>query len=188
MSVRRRSAAVPRRTSKFTNDVPRARASCRRHAGFHRQLRDLHRGTYADPLNAPVTVDLLFSVKVSSDPFADQLLLSNGAQVESNNTVQQTVSGESIAQAVLREPSLRIIKGVVAKSNPAGVFTPTKVGPVGFNTPGTRGARFGATISSPGLAANPIDSNLINIDEGDLVTFAVVIENVGSGPRGAFDL
>jgi hypothetical protein len=40
-------------------------------------------GTFDDPTNTPVIVDILFTVTVSDDPFADQLLLSNGAQVES---------------------------------------------------------------------------------------------------------
>ncbi|MBP3959943.1 isopeptide-forming domain-containing fimbrial protein [Gemmata sp. G18] len=145
-------------------------------------------GTYDDPTNAPATIDILFTVTVSTDPFADQLLLSNGAQVRSNNTVLETVTGDAISQVVLQEPLLNITKGVVATNNPNGTFSPGAVGPVAFNAPGTAGARFTGTISFAGLAATPINSNLRNVDQSDLVTFAVVVENTGSGPNGAFDL
>ncbi|VTU01253.1 collagen-binding partial : Putative uncharacterized protein OS=uncultured prokaryote GN=HGMM_F48B01C05 PE=4 SV=1: Cna_B: Cna_B: Cna_B [Gemmataceae bacterium] len=145
-------------------------------------------GTYSDPTNAPVVVDLLFTVKVSADPFADQLLLSNAARVESNNTVQESVTGDGIAQVVLGEPELNITKGVVATTNAGGAFAPAAVGPVPFNAPGTIGPRFTGTVTSAGLAARPIDSDLRNVDAGDLVTFALVIENTGTGPNGAFDV
>lgn len=145
-------------------------------------------GTYDDPTNTPVIVDLLFTVTVSNDPFADQLLLSNGAEASANNTSGSAISGDAIAQIVLQEPALNISKGVVATDNPAGIFSPSLVGPVAFNAPGTAGPRFGGTINSAGLNAAPIDSNLAGIDQGDLVTFAIVVENTGSSPAGAFDV
>lgn len=145
-------------------------------------------GTYSDPTNTSVVIDILFTVTVSTDPFADQLLLSNGVLASTNNSFLVDTSTEGIAQIVLQEPVLKITKGVVATDNPTGVFTPGAVGPVTFNAPGTLGPRFTGTISSAGLAATPINSNLSNVDQGDLVTFAIVVENTGSSPNGAFDL
>jgi fimbrial isopeptide formation D2 family protein/uncharacterized repeat protein (TIGR01451 family) len=145
-------------------------------------------GTFDDPLNLPTTLDILFTVTVSNDPFADQLLLTNGAQATSNNTVLETTSSDTFTQVQVEEPVLNITKGVVATNNPAGTFSPGAVGPVAFNAPGTTGARFTGTINSANLAATPINSNLSNIDQSDVVTFAVVVENTGSSPAGAFNV
>lgn len=140
------------------------------------------------PLNAATEIDLLFTVTVTTDPFADQLLLTNLGQVTETSVTGGPVVIQDIDQVVLQEPLLNIKKGVVARDNPAGVFSPAAVGPVAFNAPGTTGARFAGPITSAGLAATPIDSNLSNVDAGDLVTFAIVVENTGSSPAGAFDV
>lgn len=143
-------------------------------------------GTYDDPSNAPVTIDILFTVTISTDPFADDLILSNLGQAVSNNSVGEVISGESIGQITLREPELAVTKGVVAAANPDGVFTPTPVGPVAFNAPGTTGARFAGTITSASLTTTPIDSNLANVDASDLVTYAITVVNTGG--EAAFDV
>ena len=38
------------------------------------------------------------------------------------------------------------------------------------------------------MAATPVDANLDGVDAGDLVSFAIVIENTGTAPNGAFDV
>ena len=43
-------------------------------------------------------------------------------------------------------------------------------------------------IDSSGLAATPVNSDLNGVQAGDLVTFAMVIENTGTGLNGAFDV
>ena len=80
-------------------------------------------------------------------------------------------------------------KGIGATSSPTGAFTPPQVGPSGvtFNPPGSNHSWSGL-VNSSGLAAQPIDSNLAGVDAGDLSTFALVIENQGSSPHGAFDI
>jgi fimbrial isopeptide formation D2 family protein/uncharacterized repeat protein (TIGR01451 family) len=143
-------------------------------------------GTYDDPSNAPATIDILYTVTISTDPFADALLLSNLGQAVSTNSVGEVISGESVGQITLREPELAVTKGVVAAANPSGVFTPTPVGPVSFTAPGTLGARFAGTITSASLTATPIDSNLANVDAGDLVTYAITVVNTGG--EAAFDV
>ncbi|MBP7228207.1 MAG: isopeptide-forming domain-containing fimbrial protein, partial [Longilinea sp.] len=133
-------------------------------------------------------VDILFTVTVEGDPFADGLYLTNQARAHEGSTNNGDVVDDSIVQIQLTEPVLAITKGVVATDNPAGVFTPAAVGPVAFSAPGGGCPRFTPTIHSTNLTANPINSNLSGVDAGDRVTFAIVIENTGSGLTGAFDV
>lgn len=144
--------------------------------------------TYDDTRNLARTIDLLFTVTVSDDPFADNLYLTNQALAAEGSTFNSPASTTAIVQLVLTEPVLVHKKGVVATNNPDATFAPVPVGPVAFNAPGTAGARWLGTVDSPGLAANPIDSNITGVDAGDLVSFAIVIENQGSSAKGAFDL
>jgi large repetitive protein len=148
-------------------------------------------GSFNDSNNLPTELDLLFTVTATSDPKADQLLLTNELIAEENNRLNVTQSDTSLVQVITSEPSLpdgSIQKGVVATDNPKAVFTPAVVGPVTFSAPGTPGPRFTGTLTTSSLIATPIDSNLRGVDAGDRVTFAVVVANVGSGPNGAFDV
>ncbi len=139
-------------------------------------------------LNQPTTVDLLLTVTASAAPFADGLFLTNQARVGEGTTNAGTATADAIIQIQLTEPVLNVRKGVVATDKAGATFTPGAVGPLAFNAPGTAGARFAGTIHSNGLAATPINSNLSGIDAGDIVTFAIVVENTGSGLNGAFDV
>ncbi len=78
----------------------------------------------------------------------------------------------SAPRAARRGPSRR------RRSAPPGVT---------FNPPGSNPSWSGL-VNSSGLAAQPIDSDLAGVDAGDLATFALVIENQGSSPHGAFDI
>lgn len=144
--------------------------------------------SFNDSLNRGTEIDILFSVTVTNRPYADRLLLTNFARSIETSTDGETTINSDLDQVVLQEPALDITKGIVATTSPTGVFSPTIVGPVPFNAPGTIGSRFTGTITSAGLAATPIDSNLSGVDQGDTATFAIVIENTGSSVRGAFDL
>ncbi|MBC7256474.1 MAG: hypothetical protein H5T66_10280, partial [Chloroflexi bacterium] len=145
-------------------------------------------GVYDDTLNTAMTVDILFTVRVSADPFADGLFLTNQVRKSQQNTQEEPCARDAIIQVQLTEPVLNIKKGVVATDAPNGIFSPTPVGPVSFTAPGSACPRFSGTISSDGLASTPIDSNLSGVDAGDKVTFAIVLENTGMGLRGAFDV
>lgn len=143
---------------------------------------------FDDPGNTPTTIDILFTVTASNQPFADGLFLTNQARVQEGSTNAGNSIVDAIVQILLNEPDVRVAKGVVASSNPADVYAPTTVGPVTFSAPGTGGYRGSGTITSNGLTATPINSNVSQLDAGDTVTFAIVLENVGSGPEGAFDV
>ncbi len=140
------------------------------------------------PTSPSTTIDVLFTVTATNQPFADKLFLTNQANAQENTTQLTASTRNAIVQVELTEPDVHITKGVVATNNPAGVFNPTTVGPVTFSAPGSAGYRGSGLINSTNLAANPIDSNLTGIDAGDLVTFAIVLENRGTGVNGAFDV
>ena len=129
---------------------------------------------------------------MADDPFADGLFLTNMAHAFEASTNAGTSSDDAIIQFVLNEPVLISSKGVVYTNNPNAVFTPVDVGPAGvsFLAPGHPSVppRWSGVIHSNGLDANPIDSNLSGVDAGDLVTFAITIENTGTSINGAFDI
>jgi fimbrial isopeptide formation D2 family protein/uncharacterized repeat protein (TIGR01451 family) len=155
----------------------------------------------ADPVQI-TTVDLLFAVKVTDQPFGDGLLFTNVLEATERNTLNDPTTRVGLVQVLVNEPDLKIYKGVVATDRSSGqfpqaAFLPNDVGPAGvtFQAPGLAGsstvgraAAFSNTIHSDGLASRPISSNIFNLDAGDRVTFAIVVENTGNGPRGAFDV
>lgn len=147
-------------------------------------------GTFSDTQNRFSTIDILFTVTFGSEPFADALFLTNQVLLQANNTLISSLSETGIAQITTAEPVIiNIRKGVVATDGANSAFAPTTVGPTGvtFNAPGSA-TPFTGTITSNGLTANPINSNLSGIDAGDRVTFAIVVENTGSSSKGAFDI
>ncbi|MFN6252159.1 MAG: isopeptide-forming domain-containing fimbrial protein [Acetobacteraceae bacterium] len=141
-----------------------------------------------DP-TAVTVADFLFTVRVKDDPFGDGLKLTN--QVTSQEFKHGNVASvfsTAIKQVTLTEPNLAITKGVIQTDNNGGTFTLAQQGPVTFSEPGEIGNRFTGTINSTNLASKPINSDLNNIDGRDLVSFAIVVENKGSGSGGAFDV
>jgi LPXTG-site transpeptidase (sortase) family protein len=144
-------------------------------------------GDYDSSANSPSTIDLLFTVTVNNQPFADGLYLTNQANAQESSTNSSSSTSDDIVQVQLQEPVVGISKGVVWTNNSAGVFSPSPVGPVYFNgAAGTCAGRLGGTITSPGLAANPVNSNLSGVDAGDQVMMAIILENTGRS--SAFDV
>ncbi|MEM7312851.1 MAG: hypothetical protein AAF497_06840, partial [Planctomycetota bacterium] len=134
-----------------------------------------------------VTIEILFSVSVVDAVFADGLLLTNQATTSEENTGDQPVTTTTITQFVFGQPELEVTKGVIATTQ--GSLSAT-AGPFAFTDPGTSGQRWpaGSIINSTNLDATPIDANLTGVDAGDLVSFAIVVENTGSAPNGAFNV
>jgi uncharacterized repeat protein (TIGR01451 family)/fimbrial isopeptide formation D2 family protein len=130
---------------------------------------------------AASTADILFTVSVSNDPFADGLLLTNQARSQTRNAVGALQTADAIVQITLDQPVLAMTKGVVATDAPHATFTPATVGPVVFSVPPGAGcaAWTGGNITSADLSANPIDSNLSGVDAGDYVRFAIAVQNTG---------
>lgn len=147
--------------------------------------------TYDDfdgPTEQQYTVDILFTVTVSAEPFADRLYLTNQAHAYEGSTNAGEASADAIVQLILTEPVLTSTKGIIWTSDMANdTFSPATTGPVTFLDP-TNAPRWSGTINSTNLAANPIDSDVSGVDAGDIVTFAITIENSGTSLKGAFDI
>ncbi len=161
----------------------------------------------SDPTHTPVTVDLYYTVTVTGAAIDDRLPITNIATattVDSNGTSRPpqiaAVTGEVLA------PNLKIRKGIVVTSrdslsgNQKATYTP------GLNTGGATfpaslgAAPFTGTVSSGGISVaggngstgavknNALDSNVAGLDAGDTVRFVIVIENIGTSYRGAFNV
>ena len=146
-------------------------------------------GNNSDPSDRTTTIDLLFTLQIGDQPFPDGTSLTNLVQSSEQGSSTAVNLSARIATATLTEPSLLITKGVVSTSDHYAVFTPSVVGPTGviFGAPGTSPG-FTGTITSAGLAGNPVNSDLTNVEAGDLVRFAIIIQNVGQGRNGAFNV
>jgi uncharacterized repeat protein (TIGR01451 family) len=157
-------------------------------------------GTFPDPLNAGVPIEILFTVTATSIPYADGPFMTNQGVSSHQDTHLHPVGDDEIVQVVASHPSLQIRKGIVATDNPNAVFTDSSGTPsplkipsgVTFNGPGAPGfsAGLGWPIDSLADLIDPemLNNNLQGIDAGDLVTFVVVVENLGSSRFGAFDV
>lgn len=135
------------------------------------------------------TIDILFTMTITDEPFADGLYLTNIAETRNANSGGEVAVADAVVPFVLTTPVLEISKGVVATDAPGAdiAFDPATVGPVAFAAPGSVPS-FTPTITSAALDASPVDSDLSGVDADDLVTFALVVQNTGSGLNGAFDV
>jgi fimbrial isopeptide formation D2 family protein/uncharacterized repeat protein (TIGR01451 family) len=143
-------------------------------------------GDYDDPGQRASVMDILFTITVNNEPFADRLFLTNQVRAVFENTFDEVVVGDDIVQIQVLEPSLRTQKGYVQVDNTvaSAVYSPANTGPVTFNQGSC--PSFTGTVNSTNLAATPINSNLSGVDAGDKITAAIVVENSGSYP--AYDV
>ena len=146
-------------------------------------------GTYNGSTGAS-NIDILLNVTAKGDPFVDGLFLTNQATSTegSNNTDTQTV--DQIIQVQIVQPVIDVamgfVKGVIATDNPAGVFAPSVVGPAALVPSVTGCPTISSPITTAALTANPVNSDLSKVDAGDLVRFAIVIDN--SGRSGGYNI
>jgi len=144
-------------------------------------------GTHTDNSNSSVDIDILFTVTVLNAGFADDKLIGNLIQTQEETTNVGRNDSQALVAQPIETPILRTSKGAVATTSTTARFDPPVVGPVSFNPPGSTNA-FTDLISSNGLDSNPIESDINNLTAGDIVTFAFVVENVGSAEYGVFDI
>jgi hypothetical protein len=146
-------------------------------------------GSFDDPSDTTSVLDIIFTVTVTNAPYADGSIITNLTQGDERTTNSDTHYYFSGAQFKLKEPGISLRKGVVASNNAAAVFVPSPPGPVTFNAPGSSPAWSGVIASGdndPNTAL--INSDVTNVNSGDLVTFAIVLENLGHSSLGAFDI
>lgn len=149
-------------------------------------------GTQEIADNALREIELLFTLEISDAAFRDGLFLTNQVQADEENSFEEPFTSAAIVQIELTAPALNIGKGVVARTaNPgsgsSGTLAPTGVTFDGVTT-ATPCADFSGTASSTSLANGGPDANATGLDAGDVVRFAVVVENTGNGLNGAFDV
>jgi LPXTG-site transpeptidase (sortase) family protein len=145
-------------------------------------------GDFDDVQNISNVVDLLFTVTVSDEPFADGLYLTNQAHAFEGSTNGGLVQANAIVQIILTEPVLSNTKTVFWTDSASGAFSsPVGGGGVTILSP-VNSPRWTGTISSNYLNSNPLDADISQVDAGDTVSFAIIIENSGSSLKGAFDL
>ncbi|HEY3900126.1 MAG TPA: SdrD B-like domain-containing protein [Chthoniobacter sp.] len=142
-------------------------------------------GTTDNPVNTAKTAEILFTVTVGSQPFADGLFLTNQLQASENNTQQPTtkVTSNAIVQVQLDEPDfLAIYKGVVATSQGGG----KTLGGLTFNAV-TGNGFTGTLVGTANAAAIGASDDLSGTDDaGDDIRYAVVLQNTGRG--NAYDV
>jgi len=143
-------------------------------------------GSYDDTANPSTTIDILFTVTVTTRPFADGLLLVNQLVANETNTINETAQAAAVTSVELLQPFLRVRKGVVGTDNPSSQIQPAL--PIDFTAPGDGGDPWSGIINSQLLDGTDINSDVFNADNGDLIRFAIVIENVGHSDDGAFDI
>ena len=142
-------------------------------------------GTYSNVTNdGPYFVDILFTVTVSTDPFADALFLSNQAESSEQNTASSVASQAAIIQIVLNEPNVSLFKGVVGYGTNGLtlggiVFTPPTNSASSFSGGPVFSASQVAAIGASDLFGNLVDS-------GDTVRYAIALQNIGRSD--AFDV
>ena len=134
-------------------------------------------------------VDILFTVTATNAPFADGLFLTNLAHSDEGTTNNGTISQNAIVQVKMKEPNVKITKGVIDTDSPSEEFNSNIHIPAGVTF--TNGALTSGTINSTNLhpgGLTMLTSGVDGVDGYDKVTFAIVLENVGAGSDGAFDV
>lgn len=136
--------------------------------------------------STPIHIEILFTVSAQPKPMANSLKLVNLATFTLDDSTTNDVAVDSqIIDILTAEPELEIKKGVISTDKAGATFTPATAGPVAFTSPGTN-PPFTGPFSSTDLDASPIDSDISNVDAGDKVRFAIVVENFGEAK--AYDI
>lgn len=149
-------------------------------------------GDYDEPNSIGDTIELYLTVTATNAPTADGLFLTNIVRVEEGTTQQEPTVIDRIIQIEVTQPVLNLTKGILDSDSLIETYSDT-IGPGGvtFDAAGSAvvGAPFTGVVDSTKLAGQSIDANITGgIDAGDVVRYAIVVENTGSSVVGAFDV
>ena len=108
-----------------------------------------------------VCFEIRFTVKITTDPFIDDLYLTNLFQSKNVNTQNQTESHLTGVVIRVRAPKLMLTKGVFSSNNPNAVVSPTP---------------------PPTQPTPPVDGNITGVDLNDKITFYLTVFNMGGAP------
>lgn len=149
-------------------------------------------GDFSANTTDPCNLDILFTITANDRPFADGLFLTNQVRAIERDTSATNSPTDAIIPIELTEPVIapNFRKGVIATNRltPEGaVFTQgiAVTNQFTFNAAGC--PAFAANITSANVSSFN-NSNLTGIDADDIVTFAIFVQNSGSGLNGAFDI
>jgi len=154
-------------------------------------------GTRNDPSPVPRQLDLLFTVRASDLPFAAEgFFLTALAEHTDQSTPGEPVASQDIDGIVLSQPRVTVQKGVVRDAESAAhTFAPAftvddTTTPVAETALVAAAGSAGDALSAPlsGTDAVSLDTDLSRVDGGDVVRYAIVVSNTGSGDAGAFDI
>ncbi len=109
------------------------------------------------PQNSTLAVDL--KARITSEPFADDLFLTNLFGSSYQNAVGETIAGLRAVGLTVGAPDLVITKGVLAVDNAAAIIDPP-------------------APADP--ATGLVDGNVTGVDAADVITYHITVENVGS--------
>ncbi|MFW5748298.1 MAG: isopeptide-forming domain-containing fimbrial protein, partial [Chloroflexota bacterium] len=151
-------------------------------------------GDFDDPGNQDTIIDILFTVTVSDDPFADDLFLTNYAVAGTGSTNAGSASSQQIIGFRLQQPVLQIKKGVLDSDSPTETFTNGSAGTTGVTfepagsavTPAFSGSIQSADGGGSGNVDAGLDANVGGLDSGDTVRYVVTIQNTGGS--AAYDI
>lgn len=136
-------------------------------------------GNWAVNATTGSRIELVFTLTVGDQPFADLRQLTVLATSDQTTTIDQTHLQSAAAATIqsIAEPSLLVYHGVVSSTQ--GTIT----GVLGsWNAPGTTGTPFSGSVTDP-LAVN---GDIRGIDAGDRLRLATALENIGGG--SAYDV
>ncbi|MGL6075104.1 MAG: beta strand repeat-containing protein, partial [Fimbriiglobus sp.] len=163
-------------------------------------------GTHDDPLRQSTQISLLITFVVGNQPFSSDLFLTNQLRVLENSTNAGNYTVEDLRRFELVRPFVTVQKGTAA-GNTTGFTVGSGADQINFG--GTDKAlpamgstvgstvlnRAGTALSGTNAITTPTHSNSIggrnigladNIDAGDRVRYAIVVQNTGRGD--AFDV
>lgn len=144
-------------------------------------------------LAQPHTLGVRYSLRITKAAYKDGLHLTNLVRECERNTLGVTYCQAAVAEFELTGPVLRITKGLVWGGNPDTQYVSqagqhvTPSAPVPFKPPPSS-APYCPRFVPPITSGAQIDYDMDYVDAGDKVTYVVVVENVGNGVNGAFDV
>ena len=140
-------------------------------------------GNFSNAANTAATVDILFTITVNTQPFADALLLMNQGESSEQNTRQPgaAYTTTSIVPFTLNEPSVTVYKGVVGSTQGGGVTVAASQGSLTFDPPGNGGFTIGsiASLADAQLVGTLNLTSGALPDAADKIRFATVLLNNG---------
>jgi hypothetical protein len=133
-------------------------------------------------VSTSTVIELLLDVTLVSAPFEDGLTFTNLALASSEATATIT-SATLVAPIEVLQPELHLQTGALAAACPTAACPNTVFSAGNSRAPAPID---GAVWSSTSLQSLPVNADVFGADAGDVISYAVVVENRGS--HAAYDI